>query len=58
MIDRGSAQRVAASALVVELHDDGTYTIIKDRSGTGDFINQLILVNEDGIMERPKGLYK
>ena len=49
----GSAKKIAMAALVIELHDDGTYTIIKNRLSTSDkYINQTVLINEEGLIRQ------
>ncbi len=51
----GSVMKIALAALVIELHDDGTYTIIKNRLSTSDkYINQTVLVNEEGLVKQRK----
>ena len=48
----GSSRKVAMAALVIELHDDGTYTIIKNRFSSDTRINQTVLVSEEGIVTK------
>lgn len=51
----GSSMKLAQAALVLELHDDGTYTIIKNRLSESDkYINQTVLVNEEGLVKQRK----
>ncbi|KKL19093.1 hypothetical protein LCGC14_2468930 [marine sediment metagenome] len=51
----GSVMKIAQAALVVGLRDDGTYTIIKNRHSSDKYINQMILVGEDGLVKLAKG---
>ncbi|KKN68697.1 hypothetical protein LCGC14_0448880 [marine sediment metagenome] len=50
----GSVRKIALAALVIELHDDGTYTIIKNRFSSDTRINQTVLVSEEGIVKKQK----
>jgi hypothetical protein len=49
---KGSLKRIAGAAVAIELHIDGTYTIIKSRYTTGFITNQILLVQEDGIVPK------
>ena len=48
----GSVRKIAMAALVIELHNDGTYTIIKNRFSSNTRINQTVLVSEEGITKK------
>jgi len=51
LMDRieGSSQQVAEAAVVVQLHEDGSYTVLKNRYTMGFISQQILLVKEDGI---------
>ena len=50
----GSVMKHAQAALIIELHDDGTYDIVKNRHSSAAYINQMILVREDGLVKQVK----
>lgn len=50
----GSERKVAEAALVIKLHNDGTYIIIKNRLSSDKYINQTVLINEEGLIKKRK----
>ena len=49
---KGSMKRLAKAAVVLELHTDGTYTILKSRYTVGFITNQILLVENSGIVPK------
>ena len=50
----GSAKKIALAALVVELHSDGTYIIIKNRLSSDKYVNQTVLVSDEGLVKKQR----